>query len=142
MKKNKLESEYEIDFDLIGLVYNGKAYKLAWHLNKCLGINLVKKEDIRIEFFNHTSILVSNFKFETDYVIVELLQNKLVAHNNMKSSLLVPELKQIDYFLKVKDATGELTSENVNAIIKQISIIEYALSLNFESLRSKENLLY
>lgn len=142
MKKNKLESGYEVDFELIGLVCNKKEYKLAWHLNQSLNINLIKQEDIKIEFSNSTSILISNYKYETEFVTIELLQNKLISSGGMKNQLLLPELKQFDYLIKIKDATDELTPENVNVIIKEIPVIEYSLRLNFDSLKSKENLLY
>ncbi|WP_425392248.1 IPExxxVDY family protein [Ekhidna sp.] len=142
MKKNKLDGGYSLDFDLFGLVCNKKEYTLAWHLNQQLDISLVKQDDIRIEYADRTAILISNYLFETEYVLFELLQNKLVGSGNSKLKLLMPELKQFDYLLKFRDMTDELTSENVNAIIKQIPIIEYAMRLNFDNLKSKENLLY
>lgn len=142
MKKNKLDGGYSIDFDLFGLVCNKKEYKLAWHLNEAMDISLAKQDDIKIEYADHTSILISNFLYETDYLVIELLQNKLVGSGNLSKQLLMPELKQFDYLLKFNDETDELTSENVNAIIKEIPIIEYAVKLNFETLKSKENLLY
>lgn len=142
MKKNKLESGYEADFELMGLVCNKKEYKLAWHLNQALNINLVKQEDIRIEFNDQSSILISNYRYQTEFLTLELLQNRLISKGNLKNQLLIPELKQFDYLLKFKDITDELTSENVNVIIKEIPIIEYTLRLNFDTLKSKENLLY
>ena len=142
MKKNKLDGGYSIDFELFGLVCNKKEYKLAWHLNNAMDISLVKQDDIKIEYADNTSILISNYLYQTDYLMIELLQNKLVGSGSIVKQLLMPELKQFDYLLKFKDETDELTSENVNAIIKEIPIIEYAVRLNFETLKSKENLLY
>ncbi|SNT35442.1 hypothetical protein SAMN05421640_3490 [Ekhidna lutea] len=142
MKKTKLDGGYSLDFDLIGLVCNKKEYKLAWHLNEAMKISLKKQDDIRISYADNTSILISNYLFETDYLQIELLQNKLVGGGSMKNQLLIPELKQFDFLLKFKDETEELTSENVSAIIKGIPIIEYAMRLNFDTLKSKENLLY
>lgn len=142
MKKNKLDDGYAVDFELFGLVCNKKEYKLAWHLNQALDISLIKQADIKIEYADNTSILISNYIYETDFVSIELLQNKLVGSGNLKSKLLMPELKQFDFLLKFRDQTEELTSENVNGIIKNISIIEYAMRLKFDSLKSKENLIY
>lgn len=142
MKKNKLDGGYAVDFELFGLVCNIKEYKLAWHLNHAMGISLSKQEDIKIEYADRTSILISNYLYETDHMVIELLQNKLVGSGSIKSKLLIPELKQFDYLLKYRDQTEELTSENVSAIFKDIPIIEYAMRLKFETLKSKENLLY
>lgn len=142
MKKNKLDGGYAVDFDLFGLVCNKKEYKLAWYLNQALEISLLKQNDIKIEYANNTSILISNYVYETDFLFIELLQNKLVGSGSIKTKLLMPELKQFDYLLKVRDQTDELSSENVSAIIKDIPVIEYAMRLKFDSLKSKENLLY
>ncbi len=142
MKKNRLDGGYAIDFELFGLVCNKKEYRLAWHLNEAMNISLSKQEDIKIEYSNNTKIIISNFKYEKDFLLFELLQNRLVVNGGVRNQLLIPELKQFDYLLKFKDQTGEWTSENVNAIIKQIHIVEYAMRLNFDNLKSKENLLY
>ena len=142
MKKNRLDEGYAINFELVGLVCNKKEYKLAWHLNQALKISLAKQDDIKIEYADNTSILISNYRYETEYLSIELLQNRLVGGRSGQNQLLMPELKQFDYLLKFKDDTDELTSENVNAIIKEIMIIEYAVRLNFDHLKSKENLLY
>ena len=142
MKKNKLEGGYFVDFDLFGLVCNKKEYKLAGHLNEELNITLIKQDDIRIEYADGSSILISNYKYQTEYLSFELLQNKLISSGSLRAALLMPELKQFDYLLKFQDQTGELQVENVSAIIKEINIVEYAMKLNFDSLKSKENLLY
>lgn len=141
MKKNKLESEYEFDFDLIGIVCNKKEYKLAWHLNGSLGVELEKQKDIKIEFANNTSMLISNYFYESEFVQIELLKNRLVSGGAM-NQLLLPELKQFDFFVKFKDETGDMNSENVSVSIRDIPIIEYTMKLNFDKLKSKENLLY
>lgn len=142
MKKNRLESDYEVDFELLGIVCNKKEYKLAWHLNEAFNINLLKQEDIRIEYADNTSILISNYLYKGTHHSLELLKNKLVASAHPKFKLLIPELNQFDYLLKIRDEAGELTIENVSVIIKEIPIIEYAMRLNFDHLKSKENLLY
>ncbi len=142
MRKSKLVTDFNIDFELFGLVCNKKEYKLAWYLNQGFGFNLVKQDNIKIEFSDHTSILISNCKFQTEHMSFELLQNKLPASANPKYKLLIPELSQFDYLIKFKDSSGEITSENVTVIIKEIPIVEYVMRLTFDSLKSKENLLY
>ena len=142
MKKKKLDSEYEVDFELLGLVCNKKEYKLAWCLNESLKISLIKQQDIRIEFSNNISISISNFLYKAEHQKIELLRNRLLANAYPKYSFLLPELNQFDYLLKISDEVEELNSENVSAIIKEIPIIEYVIRLSFDDLKSKENLLY
>ena len=142
MKKSKLDTSFEVDFDLFGLVCPAKEYKLAWHLNQSLEFSLSKKEDIKIEFSNQTSILISCCSYETENQLIELLQNKLLSSGGTNTKYLLPELNQFDYLLKIRDHSNELTSENVTDNIKRIPIVEYVMRLNFDGLKSKENLLY
>ncbi|MEP5612717.1 MAG: IPExxxVDY family protein [Cyclobacteriaceae bacterium] len=142
MKKNRLDLIYEFDFELAGIVCNKKEYKLAWHINSVLEISLAKKEDIKIEFSNRPTILISNCKYETEFIEIELLRNKLITSGSSKPQFLLPELKQFDYLLKLKDATGELSAANVCVNIREIPLVEYVSRLNFDELKSKENLLY
>lgn len=142
MRKKKLDLTYEFNFDLAGIVSNKKEYKLAWHLNAKLGISLAKQQDIRIEFSNQAPILISNFRFETEFLYIEMLQNKLLSGGGSKPQFLMPEFKQFDYLLKLRDETGEMTIANVCTIIREIALVEYVSQLNFDQLKSKENLLY
>ena len=142
MGKSRLNDLYEFDFDLIGIVCNRKEFQLAWYLNQELSINLIKQEDIKILFSDNTCILISNFVHKGEFLRIELLQNRLVNGRNMKHQLLIPELKQFDFLLKFRDQTGGFTSENVSGSIRRIPVIEYHIDLNFEQLKSKENLLY
>ena len=77
MKKNKLNLTYEFDFELAGIVCNQKEYKLAWYLNAALNCDLIKQPDIRIEFSNKSSLIISNFKYETEFTELVLLKNKI-----------------------------------------------------------------
>ena len=142
MKKNKLVGSFEVDFDLYGIVSNAKEYKLAWNLNHALEISLTKQDDVNIEFSDHSSILISCYLYQTDNMKIELLSNKLVAKRTAKANFLLPELNQFDYLLKCRDMTGELDSENVIGFIRDLALIEYVAKLNFDDLKSKENLLY
>lgn len=142
MKTTKLEAVYEFDFSLIGLVCNIKDFKLAWHLNRKLKIELQKMDDLKIEFSNKTSILISYFKYENEVIYFELLKNKLISGSHKKQQLLIPELKQFDYLIKFRDLSFEMDSNILGSKLKEIEIIEYAMNINFDSLKSKENLLY
>ena len=142
MKKNRLTGSIEFQFDLFGLVCNVKEYKLAWHLNQALELELSKQEDVKIEFSNQQAISISSYKYENEHLTVELLQNKLVSYGAGSNNYLLPELSRFDYLLKVRDETGEVTSENVVGLIRGLFLVEYVVKLNFDELKSKENLLY
>ena len=50
IKKNKLEIEYTYDFELLGVRTSLKGYKLAWEINKILRMNLIKHENLVIDY--------------------------------------------------------------------------------------------
>ncbi|MEM6815517.1 MAG: IPExxxVDY family protein [Bacteroidota bacterium] len=142
MKKYQLDNYFKVNFELFGLVCNKKEYKLAWYLNQVLGFNLVKQDDIKIEFSDRSFILISNYLHQTEHIKMELLHNKLECSTNFRHNYVIPELNQIDYLIKFSDNSEEMSFEDVHVIIKQIPIVEYVMRLNFDVLKSKENLLY
>ncbi len=142
MKKNIIENSYDTDFELIGLVCNKKDYKLAWYLNKHLNIRLVKRRNVKLHFTDKTSILISNYLSQKEHITFELIQNKLLSLASVESKYLIPELNKFDFLLKIRDMTDEITAENVSIRIREIPIVEYAMKLKFDSLKSKDNLLY
>lgn len=140
MKKNRLTTEYPIDFELIGVVSSSKEYKLAWHLNQLNLFHLVKAEDIKIEFADNRQIRVSNLAEETDFLRVYLLKNKLSTSNS--NQFLLPELQQFDYLIKLSNQTVENWADSLLLKLKEIPVIDYALKIDIGKIKMKDNLLF
>nr|MBI1230080.1 IPExxxVDY family protein [Cytophagales bacterium] len=140
MKKNKLLVESSYDFDLLGLVAPLKDYKLAWMINSCLGFELKKGEDFRIEFINQPVLIISQFILEKEHGFVQLLRNRSFQVG-AQAGYLVPELKIVDYFLLFQDYTFEI---NLNTYIENLSKlkdIQNVVKLDVKKLKSRDNLL-
>ena len=142
MAKNKLANEEYFDFDLVGIVSTVKEYKLVWHINKVTDWKLVKAPDITIEFSGNQKITVSNFEFEMEHLLVNLVKNRLVARPNQAFQYLLEELKQFDYLLKYRDETEQTSIKDVLSFLKDISVIEYAAILEPQLIRSRDNLIF
>jgi len=142
MKTTKLDTSYEFNFSLFGLVSNVKDFKLAWNLNQLLNLHLEKQEDLKIEFSNGAYMLISNFRFENEIFCFELLKNKLIKGINLNQQYLIPELKQFDFLIKFRDLSYEIDDNTIIQNLKDLDMIEYIMKLNFAALKSKENLLY
>lgn len=142
MKKNKLAAVYQFDFELIGIVSASKEYKLAWHLNQLNFFHLKKEDDIRIEFEANKQIRISNLMDEAEYFSVHLLKNKLVTGNAGPQQLLLPELQQFDYLLKLKNLAEETWIDRVLDQLKNVPVVEYAVKIDINKLKLKENLLF
>lgn len=140
MKKAKLQIEHTYDFELLGLVSPVKDYKMAWLINRDLDLNLVRSEDIEIEFLSLPGLKISQFFLSLPHGFVQLLKNKAL-NSTHQVSYLIPELKSMDYFLLVQDQTFQLS---INTFANQLArnpFIQNVMRLDISKLKSKENLL-
>ena len=102
-----LDCEAESNALLWGLTSHEKASKLVWQINKIEELDFFRTDDLQLlrnktkYFFIHYEHVDSNYE--------------LVYHlykNHCDGALLIPELKQITYFIHVKYA-DELPQKNI-----------------------------
>lgn len=138
VKKQTLKVEYDYDFTLLGIVCYDKDYRLCYEINKELSIELLKEEDRELIIDKQKTLSsFSSYLYEDEeekfyYLIV----------NKGSKGLLLPEQKQMDYFLMLK---GNFFKEDINEItlkLKQIPIIIGVYPIEVVKLKSKENLLF
>jgi hypothetical protein len=55
--------------------------------------------------------------------------------------LLIPELQEFDFFLKIKEADS-FDAEEIAKIVRNIKIIQYSSLIDPINLKSKENLVF
>ncbi|WP_057940052.1 IPExxxVDY family protein [Algoriphagus resistens] len=140
MKKAKLLIEHTYDFELLGLVSPVKDYKMAWLINRDLDLDLIKSEDLLLEFMTLPSLKISQYFLSLPHGFVQLLRNKALNSTN-QVSYLIPELKSMDYFLLVQDDTFQIS---INTFANQLAknrYIQNVMKLDVSKLKSKENLL-
>ena len=141
MKNKKLIVEYEYNFILMGLATSAKEYKLAWHINKVLAIQLVKQQEKTVQFVNDREITISHFLFKREYSTFRLLKNKSLSGAG-KSGFLLPELAHFDYLIMINDDGGFFEPDATLAALKNIPVVEYLSSINIDKLKDKENLIF
>lgn len=140
MKKSTLQITHHYDFDLLGLVAPLKDYKMAWLINRSMGINLVKVADVRMEFLKQPVLFVSQYMLKKEHGFIQLLRNRSYSDSGF-TGYLIPELKTMDYFLILQDYTLET---NINSYIENLSasnLVQNVVKLDISKLKSKENLL-
>lgn len=140
MKKAKLLIEHTYDFELLGLVSPVKDYKMAWLINRDLDLNLIKSDDLLLDFMTLPSLKISQYFLSLPHGFVQLLRNKALNSTN-QVSYLIPELKSMDYFLLVQDETFQIS---INTFANQLAknrYIQNVMKLDVSKLKSKENLL-
>ena len=141
-KLNKLKVDIEFSFDLIGVSSSVKEYKLAWVLNQCDTCDFVKTNDIQIDFVDLKNITISNFNFQTEHTNIHLLKNRLVFNNALSDQYLIPDLKQFDYFVKIDGVSELFPTSAILATLRNSDCIEYATTLDPNTIKQKENFIF
>jgi hypothetical protein len=140
MKKAKLLVEPTFDFELLGLVSPIREYRMAWLINQEMDLNLVKADDLELEFLNAPKLEISQYFLSLPHGFIQLLKNKAL-NSSQQLAYLIPELKNLDYFLLVQDETEQV---QLSAFIDQLSknsLIQSIVRIDISKLKSKENLL-
>ena len=157
--KLHLEEFDEIDYQLIAIHSSLEDYRLAYYINQNLPINL-KKENCNIQISNKKGeTQFTRFVFEDSKDIVwNLVQNKndvfvpsqnsnqgLFAETNNKFSTkiyLIPEFKNVDYFLKIENGEVNIDVSKITNCIKKIDRVSTVYAVEVEKIKSKNNLIF
>ena len=155
-----IEDFEEEDYHLIALHTSLEDYRLAYFLNRELGIVLSKnKLDIPLQVKEVKSSFI-RFSYEDEKKIIQwdLVQNKNEVENienttttdlfsNTKNSFsssayLLPEYKKVDFFVKIENAANEIDLDKVIAKISKIDAIHLVYSVAKNKIKSKNNLIF
>ena len=148
-----LTLELEDDYALIGVHSTEEDYRLAYLLNKHLNMHLMRFHDALDFEDSEAQFPLFEYKDEKKYLNYYLINNthlRFVDQENSESlfggnytmSYLVPEKKNVDYFLKIEGSPDELFEESLAADLKQIDQVITAYPIDPESLKSKNNLIF
>ncbi len=155
-----IEDFEEEDYHLIALHTSLEDYRLAYFLNKELGIGLCKSKldiPLRVKKVN-TSFVRFTFEDEKKVMLWDLVQNRNEVENientsstdlfsNTKNSFsssayLLPEYKKVDFFVKIENAANGIDLDRVIAKISKIDAIKLAYSIAKDKIKSKNNLIF
>ncbi|MGE0088413.1 MAG: IPExxxVDY family protein [Bacteroidales bacterium] len=124
MKKkiHKLAAESNESFILIGIVSHENDYRLSWAFNQQIGLKLIKSKNIIVSQPKlEENPIFAVFKSEDEE---SLIQYYLIT-NKSEYGYLVPELKNVDYILKI---CGESTEETAIMLLNQIKKVEFVIA--------------
>ncbi|NNE55852.1 MAG: IPExxxVDY family protein [Flavobacteriales bacterium] len=129
-----LDIDYDFDFSLVAISCFEWEYRLAWLINKKLGSNLVRDEDLEVRFKSDQSYHALYTGACNDG------ECKLALIKNREADgIMMPELVQIDYMLKIEDAYSN--AEDYVKKLREITQIQGAYLIDVEKLRYKEYLI-
>ena len=141
MRRIRLDDGVDYRFDVYGLITPVREYKLAWLLNRQLGIRLVKKEDIRIDFINSPSLVISNYLYATENSYFRLMKNRSQDDDDLKACLL-PELQRFDFIVLTGGMEESLPQGVIKTRLSELPQIQYIQRFEPEALKSRDNLIF
>ncbi len=155
-----LDAFAEDDYELIAIHSSLASYRLAFFLNKNLHLRLArKKEDIRFEYndliadfplyqyddhFQYNTYNLLGNKFHTEIASKTPESQGLFSsvESTFTTKYLIPELKNVDYFLKIESESTNFSSKDLVNHILSISQIITAYPVEHTKLKSKNNLIF
>lgn len=144
------------DYSLIGIHTSEEDYKLAYLLNLNLNTSFTKFK-YQLDFENKkASFSIFEFIDKENQLSNYLISNKYIGDDtaNLKPNLfsdninysttsyLIPEKKNVDYFLKIE---GEISALKLRKTIKKLNNIHQIITsynINSSNLKSKDFLIF
>jgi hypothetical protein len=162
MKKNKLilEDLINTDFLLVGINASAEMYQLAYFINKKVNISLSRAE-IDIDFYYGNAkayfpwyeyfseelqskvYFVANKSHSKEFSLNSAGSLFSDEENQYRVRYLIPELKTVDYFIKVEEAT--LDQVNYKSLLYNLNDIKHistAYTIDKQKLKTPENLIF
>ena len=143
------------DYELIAVHSSLDDYKLAYMLNKELGIQLSKNIAYVEIAIPEGKSAFSNYIFddEKNDVVWTLIENKTTIINSNKQTtslfeqvditvFLLPEFKKADYLIKIENIDYGFDSESIIEKIQEIKNVTTAYAIDITNLKSKNNLIF
>jgi hypothetical protein len=130
-----LDIEIEYDFELIGLSSHEKDYRLAWSLNRQMGWSLKRTNDIELArpegFLTCACFEYTTLHEKTKFTLLD---------NKSDAGLLMAELPQFDFLLKIENLQQPL-SDDFYRQLKKTPLLIASFLLATEKLKNKHYLL-
>jgi len=140
MKKKRLDIEYSYDFELIGVISSAKGYKLAWDLNRQLGVRLVKQKDVGIQFNNGITGTFAHFSYESAVNVLRLFRNK-ANEAEAARNFLVQEYPHLD-FVVLSQGADKWGSGQLQEHLRGVSSVEMVASIPLGTVKSKDYFIF
>ncbi|MFD2563456.1 IPExxxVDY family protein [Aquimarina rubra] len=156
-----LDTIMDDDYDLIAIHCSLASYRLAFALNKYVDLRLFrKKQDIKFEYDTFSaSFPLFQYQDHFQYNTYSLLGNKYRTKTETETAPstglfaaaeedsyitkhLIPELKNVDYFLKIEAETSQFSSKSLTTKLLAIPQIITAYVVDYTQLKSKNNLIF
>jgi hypothetical protein len=138
-KTHKLSIDAEYSSAIIAISSHENDYRLSWAINKQLGTNFVKTDNLVV--FN------KKYKVEQEFSLFVFededsqVKYHLVA-NKCDKGYLIPELSNMDFFIQIYGEISADFKERLLEKLKKINIVTGAFIIDPSLLKSGKRLVY
>jgi hypothetical protein len=137
--KSVFTLDYDFDFEVISIVSSVKEYRLCLVLNNLFGFDMYRLPDLEIQLKKKKNIAIFNIFHHYDDIDK---MNYYLIGNKFESELLLPELKMVDYVLKLEGFKAAEIKEEMITKLKTAAPIQAVFNTSLDSLKDKTNLLF
>jgi hypothetical protein len=140
LSPKKLTLDFDYDFAVLGIVSAAPSYKLCHFINSETFMNFERNEEDFSILLNgqKEATIFSKFNFNpknSEYYF-SLIQNK------GSNAYLVPEKKELDYFIIISDEFPNKIPLEVKNELTKLKVVQAVFLLPTEKIKSKENLIF
>ena len=151
MLTHKLSSnDLENDYSLIAIHSNTEPYKLAFEINQKLKIKLKRcSYDLSFNGCNSTFDLYKHISetYNTKLYLIlnksvseKKIEDQLLFENLSESSFLIPELKKVEYLIKIEG--GGFNIQNFLKKLNELDNVISCYNAKITATKSKYNLIF
>ena len=142
---------------LIAIHCGVEDYRMAYLINRCLGVNLTRTvTDIDLNYTSSSYALFNWYDRPNDenwYLVANVCKKEeeslsssgvLFAndHKVTKTYNLLPEMPKVDYFLKITNERCLVNTKWINSKLQLISQLITSYEVNLSQVKSKEHLIF
>lgn len=126
----------EYDFVLLAVISSLKDYRLCFELNKKLKLKFIRQPDLELKDAKHNRSEFTFFRCRNSKSREELI----LILNKGTNGILIPEMKNVDYFMLIKNHPLSVVEKLVTGL-NEVENIGGVYELDPTSLKSSENFL-
>ncbi|WP_179021336.1 IPExxxVDY family protein [Winogradskyella forsetii] len=157
LHKLQVDDFYDDSFKLIAIHCRLEDYRLAYLINKYLGLKLERKDkDIDFKYLE-SSYSIFEWDNETEYVLWNLISNMCKKEEDglastgtlfnksekvFKTFNLISEFKKVDYFIKISDEIQNVNEKLIVHKLQAIPQIITSYTVDPLKIKSKDHLIF
>lgn len=147
----------EDDYSLLAIHCTLEDYRIAYLLNQFLNINLERYEyDLDFEYTSASYSIYEweDYKTQTMWNLISNIckkeEDSIISTGSLfdasskviKSYNLIPEYKNVNYFLKIENDENKVNMKSIISKIQKISQVVTVYDIDVTNLKSKNNLIF